>query len=94
MITRDIEVIIIVETSLVKGKGEPVKVPSSTREKEGSSINIWARMPSPEWVIIYQKIQKATNFASMNLHMRNVLSKDVVSAIRSKKMSTKKSTPG
>ena len=94
MITRAIEVTIIIETSLEKGKGEPEKVPSSTWENEGSSINIWARMPSPAvWVIIYQKIQKARSFASMNLPMRNIFFQDVVAAIRSKKTSTK-STPG
>ena len=93
MITRVIEVTIIIETSLEKDKEEPGKVPSSKRENEGSSINIWVRMPSLVWVITYQKIQTALNFASMGLPLRNVLSQDVISAIRSKTTSTK-STPG
>ena len=84
---------IIIESSLERHKEEPEKAPSSTRENKGSLINIWVRMPLLVWVITYQKIQTALKFVSMGLPMKNVLSQDVVSAIRSKTMLTK-SIPG
>ena len=72
------EVRIITKASLGRHKEEAEKPPSSTREKEVSSINIWVRMPLPIWVMTFQQTQTTLRFASMGLPMKNVPSQVVV----------------